>query len=360
MLTVDLGAIAENWRSLRDRVTPGECGAVVKADAYGLGVGPVSMALYRAGCRRFFVATLDEGVELRRIVPADATIYVLNGPMGSATAGLLDRERLVPVLNSPNDIATWGDHARANGGRPAVLSLDTGMSRLGLAPADARALANEPSALEGLTLEVVMSHLACAEDATHPMNERQAVLFDALRAGLPSAPASLANSGGIFLGPRYHYDLARPGAALYGVSRSTGAPEQMNQVIVLKAKILQVRVVDSDSAVGYGATCQVTRGTRLATVATGYADGYLRSLSNSGHGYIGDVRVPVAGRISMDLIVFDISGVPDGTAGPGDTIELIGPRHTVDDLADEADTIGYEILTSLGGRYRRDYIGGEA
>ncbi len=280
--------------------------------------------------------------------------------MGGGTADLFDRHALVPVLNSPDDIGLWGAHARANGGRPAILALDTGMSRLGLSRREAETLAQNPGSLDGIGLEYVMSHLACAEEAGNPMNDRQRRAFNEIRARLPRARASLANSGGIFLGAGFHYDLVRPGAALYGVSRSTGAPEQMKQPVVLKAKILQVRFVDTESTVGYGATRKVAPGTRLATVAAGYADGYLRSLGNRGHGYIGDVRVPVAGRVSMDLIVFDITDVPDGKTGPGDDIVLIDHRQTVDDVAEEAGTIGYEILTSLGNRYARHYSGAAA
>ena len=345
---------------MRDRVAPAGCAAVVKADAYGLGAEPVAAALHAAGCRRFFVATVDEGIGLRQTLPADAVIYLLNGLMGSDTAAAIDDAALTPVLNSPAEIERWGAHARAHGGRRAVLALDTGMCRLGLSPSEARAVADRPERLAGLSLDYVMSHLACSDERDHPLNETQRRLFDELRAALPPAPASFANSGGIFLGPAYHYDLARPGAALYGISRAVGAPEPMKQVVVLKGKILQIRVVDSESSVGYGATCRVASGSRLATVAAGYADGYLRSLGNSGHGYIGDVRVPVAGRVSMDLLVFDISELPDGAAMPGDSVELLNDRQTVDDLADEAGTIGYEILTSLGSRYARRYVGGAA
>ncbi len=333
---------------------------MVKADGYGLGAAKVSAALFGAGCRRYFVATIDEGIQLRETLPADGRIYVLDGLMGDGTTDLFDHHGLIPVLNSPGDIERWSNHARTNGGRSAILALDTGMSRLGLTRREAETLAQTPSALDGIGLEYVMSHLACAEEAGNPMNDRQRQSFDDIRTRLPTAKASLANSGGIFLGSGFHYDLARPGAALYGVSRSTGAPKKMKQPVVLKAKILQVRVVDTESTVGYGATRKVYPGTRLATVAAGYADGYLRCLGNRSHGFIGDIRVPVAGRISMDLIVFDISDVPNGKTCPGDDIVLIDDRQTVDDLAEEAGTIGYEILTSLGSRYARLYSGADA
>ena len=337
---------------------PGECGAVVKADGYGLGLPEVGRALGAAGCDRFFVATIDEGIALRKAIGHRPAIYVLNGVMAADAVGEFGSHGLTPVLNSPGDIALWGNHCRDSGGGTAILALDTGMHRLGLTPAELRALAAAPGPLDGISLDYIMSHLACGEDPGHPMNEEQRARFDALRRNLAHAPASLANSAGIFLGPAYHYDLARPGAALYGISRATGAPKKMKQAVGLKGKILQIRVVDSESTVGYGATGSVPAGSRLATVAVGYADGYLRSLGNSGHGYATGVKIPVVGRISMDLITFDITAIPAGALGQGDEIEMIGENQTVDDLADEAGTIGYEILTSLGRRYARRYTGG--
>ena len=330
----------------------------MKADGYGTGISPTGKALARAGCRVFFVATIDEGVSLRAAIGALPRIFVLNGLMGGGTVKAFVEYRLTPVLNTPGDIVAWAEHGRASGGASAILALDTGMRRLGLSPAEARTIAVDAGALEGIAVDYVMSHLACAEDADHPMNRQQRELFDELRTELPPAPASLANSGGVFLGPDFHYDLCRPGAALYGVSRSTGAPKNMKQVIGLKGKILQVRVVDSESTVGYGATQSVPAGSRLATVAAGYADGYLRSLGNHGHGYAAGVKVPVVGRVSMDLITFDISAVPPQAIGTGDDIDMICEQHTIDDLAEEAGTIGYEILTALGRRYARHYIGG--
>ena len=331
----------------------------MKADGYGTGLSQAGDALTRAGCRFFFVATIDEGVTLRTAIGATPKIYVLNGLMSNDTVKDFAEFRLAPVLNSPGDIAAWAEHGRAAGGASAILALDTGMRRLGLTPAEANTIARDTGALDGVAVDYFMSHLACAEDAGHPMNRQQRGLFDELRAALPPAPASLANSGGIFLGPDFHYDLCRPGAALYGVSRSTRAPKDIKQVIGLKGKILQIRVVDSESTVGYGASQSVPAGSRLATVAAGYADGYLRSLGNHGHGYAAGVKVPVVGRVSMDLITFDISAVPPHAIGTGDDIDMICEQHTVDDLAEEAGTIGYEILTALGRRYARHYIGGD-
>lgn len=357
---MNLDAIAANWRFLADQTSPAECGAVVKADGYGLGAARVAKALLGAGCRRFFVATIDEAIALRSTIPMDHEIYVLEGLMSGDSAAEFDAHALIPVLNSPDDIEKWSRHAEQSGSKRAILALDTGMNRLGLTPSEASGLATAPDRLAGIEIDYVMSHLACADEPENPKNEEQRQLFDELRAKLPHAKASFANSGGIFLGADFHYDLARPGAALYGVTRSCGAPKNMQQVIDLKSKILQIRVVDTESTVGYGATRSVPANTRLATVATGYADGYLRSLSNSGYGYAAGVKVPVAGRVSMDLTVFDISEVPPDAIGPGDDINLICDRLTVDDVADAAGTIGYEILTSLGARYAKRYIGATA
>jgi alanine racemase len=274
---------------------------VVKADAYGLGMRRVAPALARAGCRCFFVATLDEGEALRPLV-GDAVIGVLNG-LFPGTEESFAEHRLLPVLNDLGQVARWAGFAAAREtAMLAILHLDTGISRLGLGPAEVERLAADPGRLAGLELAYVMSHLACADEPEHPLNARQLAAFRAALARLPKAPASFANSSGIFLGADYHFDLARPGAALYGVAPQPGRPNPMAQVVHLKGRILQVRDVDRPMTVGYGATYQVTRAGRLATVGVGYADGYLRSLGNRAHAVLGDVRVPVVGRVSMDLI----------------------------------------------------------
>lgn len=322
---------------------------MIKADAYGLGLEQVGRTLHAAGCRRFFAARLDEGIALRTALGDSADIYVLDGLAGPDAADACEASRLIPVLNTMEDIALWTACARSAGAvRRAILAVDTGMARLGLTPAEARSM--EEDSLRGLDIDFVMSHLACADEPDHPMNERQRRLFDELRGTLPAAPASLANSAGIFLGPAFHYHLTRPGAAVFGIGNKT------RQVVQLKARILQVRVVESDTTVGYDATCRVSKGARLATVAAGYADGYFRSLSNRGHGYLDGVKVPVAGVVSMDLATFDVSKVPEAATRPGAHIDLICDRYTVDDLAEEAGTIGYEILTALGRRYERRYL----
>jgi alanine racemase len=361
LLTVDLDAVQANYRRLKQELGGVACAAAVKADAYGLGMGQVAPALAAAGARSFFVALPDEGIALREILTESAPaaeIFVLNGPMRGAEADYLARG-LLPVLNSLDDLDHWRAVA-ARQGRPlpAALHVDIGMSRLGLPGDELDVLAADHGRLDGLELRYVMSHLACADDAASPMNAGQLDAFRAALKRLPPAPASFANSSGIFLGPDYHFDLGRPGAALYGVNPTPGRPNPMRQVVRLQGKILQVRIVDAPQCVGYGATHRVSGPTRLATVAVGYADGYLRSLSNRGIGHVSGARVPVVGRVSMDLVTFDVSAVPADAARPGNTIDLLDPDLGVDELGARAGTIGYEILTALGRRYHRSYLGG--
>lgn len=347
LLTIDLAAIAENWRILCRRMGPGrESAGVVKADGYGLGLGPVARTLAAAGCRTFFVALPEEGLRLRRILPENP-IYVLSGPL-PGTEALFIEHALIPVLNSAEQVRAWRAHAPS---APYGLHVDTGMNRLGIS-ADSL-----PTLPDDLAPALVMSHLACADEPGHPLNARQLALFREVRARFPGAVASFANSSGHFLGADYLFDLGRPGVSLYGGNPQPGTPNPMRQVVTLQAKILQVRRVDTPQTVGYGATRRIPGGARLATVATGYADGLLRSLSNTGWGRLGGQRVPVVGRVSMDLIVFDVTAVPEDQARPGQAIVLLDAEHTVDDLAQEAGTIPYEILTSLGRRYARRYRG---
>jgi alanine racemase len=353
VIEVDLGAILANWRDLRVRLGRAACGAVVKADAYGLGAAAVAPALADAGARQFFVAHLDEAIALRPHLPASAEIFVLNGlPAGA------EREcaalGIVPVLNSLRQVSAWTALA-AERGRPlpAALQVDSGMSRLGLAPGEVERLAADPARLEGAALRLVMSHLACAERQDAAMNQAQRVRFVAALARLPTAPASLANSSGIFLGRNFHFDLARPGAALYGLAPVAGAANPMRPAVRLLGRIVQVRDVSAGDVVGYGATWTAAGPRRIATVAVGYADGFLRSLSNRGVAHAGNVAVPLVGIVSMDTATFDVTGAPE--AVEGGFLELIGPHQPVDAVAGRAGTIGYEVLTSLGGRYARRY-----
>lgn len=357
ILTIDLDAVAANYRRLRDRAAPAECAAVVKADAYGLGAAAVAPALARAGARTFFVAHPDEGLALRALLP-DATIGVLNGLMPGCAADYA-AHRLTPVLNHLGEIAEWAALGRAGGAAlPGFVHVDTGMNRLGLGPDELAALAAEPGRLDGVALSGILSHLACADDAADPMTGAQLRRFRAALARLPRAPASLANSSGIFRGRALRFDLVRPGSALYGINPTPEAPNPMAQPVRLAARVLQVRRIDSAGTVGYGATHRVAPGTKTATIAVGYADGYLRSLSGAGSVWFGDGEAPVVGRVSMDLITVDVTRLPEPLVRPGAFAEIIGPHRPPDRVAAEAGTIGYEILTALGRRHVRRYVGG--
>ena len=362
ILTIDLDAICANYRLLRERFGGAEVAAVVKADAYGLGADRVAPALARAGCGTFYVALVDEGIRLRGVL-GNAGIHVL-GPIFPQSLDACAEYRLVPALNSLADVEALAGAAAGPRAAPAAdLHIDTGMNRLGLARDELDLLCREPDRLGATNVATVMSHLACADEPAHPLNRRQLEDFTAARAALAGAGvgagarASLVNSSGVFLGPEFHVDVARPGIALYGGNPLPGKPNPMAQVVRLQGKILQVRDVDTPQTVGYGATHRITRRGRIATVALGYADGYLRSSSNTGSGYIGDIRVPIVGRVSMDLITIDVSGVPEHLVHPGALIDMMGPENPIDRVAADAGTIGYEILTSLGARYHRVYAG---
>jgi alanine racemase len=346
-LSIDLGAIARNYRYLGELAAPAECAAVVKADAYGLGVEPVARRLAREGCSKFFVATLAEAEQLRLLVP-DASIYVFDGVIG-AEADALVAARAIPVLNSLEQIERWG----ARG--PAVLHVDTGMTRLGLATAEVQQLAAEPARLRGLSVQYVLTHLACADEPGHPLNRSQLARCDHLRAQLPPAPTSIGNSAAIFIDELHRGDLVRPGIALYGGNPFVDRANPMAPVVTLSGRILQIRQVDEGLTVGYGATYGVAPPTRLAVVGVGYADGYPRILGNRGSAAIAGRHVPVVGRVSMDLITVDVSNVPPAESRVGDWVELIGTEIGIDKVAAAANTISYEILTGLGKRLHREY-----
>jgi alanine racemase len=364
IVTIALGAVAGNWRTLRSRLAPGaECAAVVKADAYGLGASRVAPALAKAGCRTFFVVTLDEGLGLAPAL-AGCAVYVLAPPLAGNEATIADAG-VIPVLNTLGDVALWSAFARGRGRKlPAALHADTGMRRLGLTPAEVATLASEPDRLAGIDVRLFLSHLACADEPHHPLNAKQLAQFIAAKSRLATAgiapPASLANSSGIFLAPEYHFDMARPGAALYGIAPVPGEPNPMAQVVRVQAKVLQVRDVDAAETVGYGATHRFARPSRIATVAAGYADGYPRALSNAGTCCIGAHRAAVVGRVSMDLTTIDVSGLPEDLVRPGALVDLIGPHNPLDDVAAAAGTIGYELLTRLGRRAHRVWLEGDA
>lgn len=349
ILEIDLGAIAENWRLLACRVASAACAAVVKANGYGLGAVPVARALAAAGCHQFFVATLDEGIALRSALGRAAEIAVFNGPMPGSEAEFV-AHRLTPVLNDPGQIAAWRRLAA-----PAFVHVDTGLARLGLTARELAALTDDPPTMRAIPWRGVISHLACADTPEHPLNAIQQARFAAALGHFPGIRASLAASSGIFMSREFHHDLVRPGAALYGVNPHPGQPNPMRQVVTLKGKIIQVREIDRGETVGYGATHAMAGPGRLATVAVGYADGWLRSLSHRGCARIAGRRVPLLGRVSMDLVTFDVSAIDPALARPGGTVEMLGGDYGVDDAAADAGTIGYEILTALGARYHRIY-----
>jgi alanine racemase len=359
VLTVDLDAIRANYRMLRDLAAPAICAGVMKADAYGLGMASVAPALAAEGCRVFFTAHVDEGMRLRALLPLDATIYVLHGPPPGVTHEFIDYD-LIPVLNDPGQLADW--RAAAHGlGRvlPAAIQFDTGMSRMGLAPQDLQTLLDDPALLDGIQPVLAMSHLACADEPTHPVNamqrERFAAALAALRTRFPGLAASLANSSAIFLGDAFHHQLVRPGAALYGINPQPGSPNPLRQAVSLAARIVQTRTVQAGDIVGYGARYTATGPTRIATISIGYADGWLRALSGRGFAFIDGQRVPFVGNVSMDSITLDVSGIPEARVAPGQSVELLGAHQSVDEVAAQTGTIGYEVLTRLGSRFYRRY-----
>ena len=360
LLTIDLDALARNYHYLKKEASPSRCGAVVKANAYGLGLEPVIQRLVSEGCTLFFVATLGEAVQLRRLL-GDATIYVFEGVASGAEA-ILARDNLVPVLNSLEQIQCWGAYAGSSPssfpqGASAAIQIDTGMSRLGLSAAEVEAVGSRPELLEGLRLECVMTHLACADEPGHGLNQEQLERFEKLRAMLPAAPTSIGHSAGILLGPSFQGELVRPGIALYGGNPFSDRPNSLEEVVRLQGKVIQVREVERPASVGYGATHRVQPPTRLATVGLGYADGYPRSLSNRGFSCWGGIRLPVVGRISMDLITLDVTEAPPQEVRPGILLDLIGGGVPLEEVAQRAGTVSYEILTGLGSRFRRLYKG---
>jgi alanine racemase len=367
VLTVDIGAILANYRLLGATVAPGRCGVALKADAYGVGAAMIAPHLRRAGCDHFFVATVDEGLALRQMLPRigqGGQIYLLNGLPPGAEQDIAHGE-LIPVLNSLAEIERWHAFIRATSVRPCALQFDTGLNRLGLGSEEALRLIGDPRLLDGLDIAVVMSHLACADDPEHPQNRAQLARFreivDHLKVSSRSTAKkpllSLAASSSIFLGTDYHFDLARPGAALYGINPVLGVRNPLRPAIRLQAKILQLREVDLNMTVGYGASHQVRGPSVLATIGVGYADGIFRSLGNRGAVFVAGQRAPIVGRISMDLVTIDVGHLPRAACQPGTAVDLIGPEQSIDDLARDCGTIGYEILTNLGARFQRRYTG---
>lgn len=339
-LTIDLGAMAANWSAL-DAMSTAETGAVVKADAYGTGIGRAARRLAQSGARKFFVAVAEEGADIRQALGPEPEIYVLSGHMSGDTDMIGDLA-LIPLLSSIDQMLR---HFEALPGTPFGIQLDTGMNRLGME-------AGEWSAVRSLVVpqgpKLIMSHLACADEPEHEMNARQLAAFHEMSDGI-DAPRSLAATGGILLGREYHFDVTRPGIGLYGgLPFIDAAP-----AVSLHLPVIQTRDVLAGESVGYGNTWIAARDSRIATVSSGYADGILRALGPKTQLFANGTPVPIAGRISMDSICVDVT---DAREVPG-ALEVIGPHQSVDTLAGNAGTIGYEILTSLGARYARRYVG---
>ncbi len=325
----------------------------MKANAYGLDADRVVPVLWDAGCRRFFTANLEGALAVRTRLP-EAEVHTLNGLMGDPHDYV--GNNVVPVLNDLDQVEKWAACAKQLGQRlPAILHTDTGMSRLGLPDDELHALLDRPELIEAIDLLYVMSHLACADEPTHPMNGRQREKFAAILSRFPGVRGSLANSSGIFLGREYHADMIRPGYAVYGGNPTPGRPNPMEPVVRLSAQITQVRNAKPGQTVGYGAHYRIEEPTRIATIPVGYADGYLRALSDRGIASIGGVEVPVVGRVSMDLVTLDIGALPTEKARVGTWVDLIWGREMLDIVAERAGTIGYELLTALGRRYPRSY-----
>lgn len=365
-LTIDLNALADNWRSMNARSGKARAAAVLKADAYGLGIDEAAPALYAAGARDFFVANAEEGADLRPLVP-EARIYILAG-MWPGNEPLFFDNDLVPVINSEEQLAVFMAALSERGDHPCVLHVDTGMNRLGLSVEEAVALANDPARPASFSPVLIMSHLACADDPGNPLNDYQLRRFREATAVFEGVDASLANSGGVFLGKDYHFELTRPGIAVYGGEAVNDVANPMKPVVTAEARILQVRTVVSGGHASYGASARFNRDSRIATVAVGYADGYHRSVSGGGvtlrqampsgaFGFLHGQKVPHVGRVTMDLSLFDVTDLPENAVRPGDYIELFGRHIAVDDVARAGGTIGYEMLTSLGRRYERHYVG---
>jgi alanine racemase len=364
ILTIDLAAIRDNWKTLAARAAPAECGAAIKGNAYGLGVAPVAQALWQAGCRTFFVARPMEGGELRAILPREAVIYVLDG-LFPGQAEYYAAQDLRPALITIEEAREWAAFGTAYGhALPSALHVDTGINRLGFSSAALDQLLADKAMMEKLNLALVMSHLACADEPGHPLNERQRQAFASVRARLPGVPASLANSSGIFLGNGFTHDLVRPGIALYGGNPIAGT-NPMKPVVQLEGTVLQIREVTAGESVGYGATWRAPRATRVAVLGAGYKDGVARSLSSRAsngpaQAFIGGRRCPIIGRISMDMMAIDVTGVPLHLCARGMRAEIIGRNIAIDEAAEWAGTISYELLTRLGQRFTRLYAGGEA
>lgn len=354
-LTIDLSAVRANFAAIAAGVSPARCGAVIKADAYGLGAPAVAAALHREGCRAFFVAHLSEAIAIAHVLDPDCEIMVLNGLEPGNETLCADRG-FVPVLNAPEQVDAWRALAIQRGRPlPAALQIDTGMSRLGIDPDHAARLADDPALAGQISLRLLITHLACADTPDHPANADQLARFAAVRSLFPTVPASIANSAGAALGSDFHLDLVRAGLALFGTTAS-GAGVSPRPAVRLDARVVQIRTIAPGDGVGYGLAHIASSPQRLATLGIGYADGWPRSLSDRGAAWFQGVRLPIVGRVSMDCMTVDITALPDAALAQGDFVELIGPDQSPVEVAHDAGTIDHEILARLGTRFQRLYL----
>lgn len=354
VLTIDLTALRHNYHVISKRIAPTRAAAVVKADAYGLGADRIAPAFYEVGCRDFFVAHLAEAFDLRPFLNSDAMIYILNG-LQPGTEAACAAENLIPVLNSLEQLENWANLAQSlNRKLPALLQIDTGMSRLGLSAQEIDQLIDNIDLLGPIDVKFIISHLASGDEPENPANALQLDALHKALARLPKFPIAFSNSGGCFLEKSYYFDLARPGIVLYGVGPAA-SDHSIRPVVSLQARVIQVRTVEQGTPIGYGGTYIAPRRMQIATIAVGYADGWFRSLSNKGSAFLNATRLPIVGRVSMDSITLDVSDLPEGTLKLGSLVELIGPNQRIEDVARDCNTIPYEILTALGDRYARIY-----
>ncbi|SKA28613.1 alanine racemase [Consotaella salsifontis] len=359
-VAIDSDALKANWRLLASRAPGARTGAAVKANGYGLGAVPVAKALFEEGCRDFFVAWASEGAALRQEIGPDGRIFVLQG-LDRPAARLCREVKLFPILANPDDVALWVE-SETGAPSPAGLQLETGMNRLGVEEADARRIAGL-TADGRLRLVLVMSHLASADVPGSRQSRDQLTRFAELSALFPGVERSLANSAGVFLGSDFHFNVTRPGIALYGGEAGMADQGAIRTVATLTAHVLQVRTAKTGEAAGYGAAAELSRNTRIATVGLGYADGFHRAASGAGTAirqlaegpsvFVAGRRAPILGRISMDLTLIDVTGLPEGAVKPGDPVEFFGQNISIDAVARSAGTISYELLTGLGTRVTR-------
>lgn len=364
VLSIDLSALQKNYKTLAKKAGKAACGAAIKGNAYGLGIVPVSKALWDAGCRDYFVARPKEGEELRALLP-DATIYVLDG-LFPGQAEFYAINKLRPALIAMDEAREWAAFGRQYGtALPCALHVDTGINRLGLSMEQFHALTLDKFLMQGLNVSLLMSHLACADSPDHPLNEKQRQRFSIVRATMPDVPASLANSSGIYLGKAYAHDLVRPGIALYGGNPVAPKKNPMQAVAHLEGSIIQLRDVKKGETVGYSATWKAPRDSRIAILGAGYKDGVPRTLSSKQKNgpaqvWVGGKRCPIIGRVSMDMMGIDVTDVKPALLQKGARAEIFGNRVSIDEAASWAGTISYELLTRLGSRYARVYANPES